>query len=174
MIRRRNRRLSDLESCRQALAELDLSAPFTIDDVHAAVERRLGVPIRVLRAPHLADSTSGLWLAYPDHHCIVIIGWQSPLGEAATRMHEYGHMVFGDQTPVVPDPPAEADFPDLDPDLVAAALRRSHFDERVERRAETFATLALAHTDLLAASSQPVGDADPEVLARLKETLERS
>lgn len=152
------------------LAELGLVAPYRIDDVHAAVERRLGAPIRVVRAPHLADSTSGLWLAYPDRHVVVIIGWQTPVGEAATRMHEYGHMVFGDQTPLLMD---GGQFPDLDPALVASALRRSHFDERIERRAETFATLALSGTDLLTAGGQPVDDADPEVLARLKETLER-
>jgi hypothetical protein len=173
VIRWRKRGLRDQAACQQAIDRLGLTEPFSLDGIHAAVERHLGAPIRLVRAPHMPDGTSGLWLAYPDHHVIVIMGDPGPLGEAVTRLHEYGHMVFGDRTAIaLPDTPAQL-FPDLDPDLVAAALRRSHFDERIEQRAETFATVALPGTDLLAASAHAAADADPDVLARLKDALER-
>jgi hypothetical protein len=123
---------------RQAGAVLDdlgLPGPFTLDELHAAVEARRGRPIEVREHPMPAAGPHGLWVAGECTDYVFVDAGAPPLRRAQILGHEYGHILF--------DAPSEH------------GCARSGYEELIEQRCEWFGTVVIQRVRLLERPGTP-------------------
>lgn len=103
-----------------------------------------------LELPVTPDSACGIWLMRDSEDVIIYEAATSEYHIDQIVCHELGHMLLDHDRAAgtsegarAPDPLLRSAFPDLDPATVRAVLGRSDYGDRLEREAETFATLVM-------------------------------
>lgn len=148
--------------CRRLLNELGIRPPLDVLELCRNVGKQRGRPIRLIAHRIPVPGPFGVWIATGQADYIV---YQQDTSKAHQRhiiLHELGHMLAGHHTtaeddglvtlltPDVPPPGGlREQYPDLEPESVRQALRRTSYDTDHEREAETVATIILEWASVL-------------------------
>jgi hypothetical protein len=134
------------------VGNLGLPIPTEPDVLFAALIREVGKirqrEIRLLKEPFPPQTASGLWLRLETYDLVVVDSRATPLHQLAILGHELGHMLLGkcgqhDAAQAVAGQ-LKSTRGGIDEALEVAA--RTRFDDEDERRAETFALIAVTQT----------------------------
>lgn len=151
-----------------------LTAASSITDVLTAVARHRGRAIELEPLPVGLDvgHLFGVCLPYPDRDVVLYRTGGGAEHELHNTLHECGHLLLdhvAQQGQTSSSTSGRAQLarllPDLDLELVAAALGRSSYEDAAEQEAEAFAMRVRA---ILAAQQRRRGDA---ILARFDSAL---
>lgn len=133
--------------------DFGLSSVQDIESLVKLVARRRGKPISVLYLA-LPSRVSAFCIATPERDFIAVDANASELTQMNAIAHELGHFLFDDAEDAqasietghdspLPEDLAQQLAPALNPDAVTAFFKRSHYDSRIERKVEAFATVML-------------------------------
>ncbi|MFJ9580803.1 hypothetical protein ACIRQF_30990 [Streptomyces sp. NPDC101191] len=140
-------------AARMIRRDLGLSDVQDIESLVQWVARRRGKPISVLYLA-LPSRVSAFCIATPVRDFIAVDVGANELTQINGIAHELGHFLFdvsegaevpladGDDSPL-PKDLAKQLAPALDPDAVTSFFTRSHYNSRIERKVEAFATVML-------------------------------
>lgn len=152
----RSRGEKDLRrTCRRLLRDLDIRPPLDVTELCRRVGDRRGRPITLVSHPIPVPGPFGLWIAAKDADYILFQKETSKSHQDHIILHELGHLLAGhrdesDEPLDGLEPDALAtQYPDLAPDAVRRALRRTSYDTAQEREAETVATIILEWASVL-------------------------
>lgn len=117
----------------------------------------------------------GLWIALDDTDVIVYRKDTSRSHREHIIAHELSHIICGHGLDGASGPPVLARLlPDITPDLVRRALRRSAYHDREEQEAETMASLILARAHRATAEGPAaLAPGDATVMARVESVIGR-
>ncbi|HWE89886.1 MAG TPA: hypothetical protein VG317_10540 [Pseudonocardiaceae bacterium] len=129
---------------RGELTVLGIEGPTTMADVCARLSRRRNKPIRLLAYPLEVPGPFGLWLNTPSADYILYQVETTRLHQEHIIAHELGHLLAGHHSSDEQDDAVWRELmPDIPPELIRRALRRTSYDTDDEREAETVATILL-------------------------------
>jgi len=137
--------------CRKLLKQLDIGPPLDVEVLCARLGERRGKPIRLMPYPLEVPGPFGCWIATSTADYIFYQAETTKSHQDHIILHELGHML-ADHHPHGDAEPADflrGPVPDLDPDAVHRALRRSSYDDAHEWEAETVATIILEWASVL-------------------------
>lgn len=127
------------ERARTAELSLNLTEPVTLMSTHSHLEKLRGKPILIQPMEGPTDKVCGLWFGLDDVDLILHAQAASDVHRQQIILHEFAHMILRhDQEELSPEY-ARNFFPDLDPDRVVKALKRSDFMDEFEVAAELLA-----------------------------------
>ncbi|MFC0531364.1 hypothetical protein [Phytohabitans kaempferiae] len=132
------------QRCERLVATLDIPTPLDIELLCQRVGQQLDRRILLCPMAMPTDAPCGVWIATDEHDMILFERLTSPLHQRLIILHELGHLVAQHVPTTVDDrDAARLLVPDLDPDVVARMLGRTHFSAEEERTAELIASLIL-------------------------------
>lgn len=153
--------------CRALLTALDIRPPLDVAELCRRVGTARGKPIRLLAHPLPVPGPFGVWITTTRADYILYQQQTSKAHQSHIVLHELGHILAGHRSDeadgmlleelfsdVEPDAMRER-YPDLAPDVVRRALRRTSYDTEQEREAETVATIILQWASVLDQVSRP-------------------
>ncbi|PKV94741.1 hypothetical protein ATK30_5623 [Amycolatopsis echigonensis] len=147
--------------CRQLLTDLDIHPPLDVTELCRRVGVQRGKPIRLRAHPIPVPGPFGAWVAAASADYIFYQQETSKPHQDHIILHELGHMLAGhdsdahddtllsDLCPGSSTEALRAEYPDLAPDAVRRALRRTSYDTEQEYEAETVATIILEWASVL-------------------------
>jgi hypothetical protein len=142
--------------CRRLLRDLDIRPPLDVAELCRRVGEQRQRPIALVSHPIPVPGPFGLWITTNDADYILYQKETSKSHQDHIILHELGHLLAGhrDEGGDEPLPGLEPDtlraqYPDLAPDAVRRALRRTSYDSDQEREAETVATIILEWASVL-------------------------
>nr|WP_137814862.1 hypothetical protein [Gandjariella thermophila] len=112
-------------------------------DVCARLSERRGKPIRLLAYPLEVPGPFGLWLNTPSADYVLYQAETTRLHQEHIIAHELGHLLADHPSDEDDDAVWRELMPDIPPELIRRALRRTSYDTEHEREAETVATMLL-------------------------------
>jgi hypothetical protein len=125
---------------REAEAGLGLTEPVTLQSTHRHLERLRGRKIIIQPMDNTpTDKVCGLWFGVDDLDLILHATGASEVHRQQIVLHEFAHMILRHEQEEVSPEYTRAFFPDLDPDRVLKALKRSDFMDEFEVAAELLA-----------------------------------
>ncbi|MFE0025501.1 hypothetical protein [Amycolatopsis sp. NPDC059021] len=151
--------------CRELLRTLDVQPPLDVAALCHHIGERRGKPIRLVPHPIPVPGPFGVWISTTKAEYILFQDETSKLHQDHIVLHELGHILAGHQSDEVDDalmaelyPGTKPDtlrqqYPDIGPDAVRRALRRSCYDSDNEREAEVVATTILEWASVVDAVS---------------------
>ena len=128
---------------RAELAACGIEGVTSMKEVADRLGQRRGKPIKLLAYPLEVPGPFGLWLATSSADYII---YQEQTTEAHQRhiiAHELGHILAEHHSDEDDDAAWRELMPDIPPEMIRRALRRTHYDNDHEREAETAATILL-------------------------------
>jgi hypothetical protein len=131
--------------CRRLLNQLDIEPPLDVRVLCERVGEQRGKPIRLIAYPLQVPGPFGCWIAAPTADYVFYQQETTKAHQDHIILHELGHML-ADHHAGGDVEPGDLDGglpPDVDPDAVRRALRRTSYDEAHEWEAETVATIIL-------------------------------
>lgn len=128
------------ERARDAEDYLNLVEPVSLHSiqVHLELARSRKIIIRPIDGTP-TDKVCGLWFGLDDLDLILHAKAASQVHRQQIVLHEFAHMILLHDQAVVPHDYAKAFFPDLDPERVVTALKRTDFFDEFEVTAELLA-----------------------------------
>ena len=128
------------ERARTAEDQLNLKEPVSLRSIHDHLEgdRARTIVIRPIDAP-LTDTVCGLWFGLDDMDLILHARADSEVHRQQIILHEFAHMILRHGQEAVSHDYARVFFPDLSPERVVTALKRSDFMDEFEVTAEILA-----------------------------------
>jgi hypothetical protein len=136
------------QQCAELVAALPIPTPFTIEALVAELGERRGREIRLMRLPRGPRVPHGLLIRTDDTDFIGHAAAIAGLHREHIVLHELGHLLHADDGEAV-NPGILGQLrnvlPDLSPELIRRLLTRTSYDDRAERCAELFATMAAGH-----------------------------
>lgn len=112
-------------------------------------ERR-GKPIRLVAHPIPVPGPFGVWIATETADYILYQERTTRSHQNHIILHELGHLLAGHRNGEGQDDPMLSElYPDIEPDAVRRALRRTSYDDSQELEAETVATIILEWASVL-------------------------
>lgn len=162
--------------CRQLLNDLDIRPPLDVTELCRRVGERRNRPIRLWAHPIPVPGPFGVWIATKSADYILYQRETSRSHQAHIILHELGHLLAGhtadpqddallaDLYPATDPDRLQAQYPDLEPDAVRRALRRTSYDTVEEREAETIATIILEWASVLDHVNLPTAATETEGL----------
>lgn len=147
--------------CRRLLNELNIRPPLDVAELCRRVGEQRGKPIRLVPHPIPVPGPFGAWIGTAQADYILYQQETSTPHMAHIVLHELGHIIANHSGDVqgkallaelYPDTDAETvrkRYPDLAPEAVHRALRRTSYDTEQEREAETVATIILEWASVL-------------------------
>lgn len=108
-----------------------------------------GRPIHLLAHPLPASGPFGVWLSLPAADYIVYQEQTSRPHQVHIILHELGHLIADHRSHEQGDDVLQVIYPDIDPDVLRGALRRTSYDDAQECDAETVATIILQWASVL-------------------------
>jgi len=166
--------------CRRLLNELDIRPPLDVAELCQRVGQQRGKPIQLRAHPIPVPGPFGLWYTTKTTDYIFYQQETSAPHQRHIILHELGHLLAGHQSTendqLLPDLSSDTlreKYPDLEPDAVRRALRRTSYDTEQEREAETTATIILEWASVLdhVASSRRVSEPVQRMEAALHDRL---
>ncbi|GAB3677585.1 hypothetical protein [Saccharopolyspora tripterygii] len=149
----RERRLR--QQLRAELSILDISHPIDMTEVCQRLGEHRGLTIRLLAIRLEVPGPFGLWLRTSSADYIIYQQETTVLHQQHIIAHELGHLLAGHSSDDGDDAVWAELLPDVPPDLLRRALRRTHYDTDQERDAETVATLLLERAAVVSAVTSP-------------------
>jgi hypothetical protein len=138
------------------LRELDIRPPLDVAELCRRVGEQRQRPITLVSHPIPVPGPFGLWIAARNADYILYQRETSKSHQDHIILHELGHLLAGhrDEAGEPDDDGLDTDtlrghYPDLAPDAVRRALRRTSYDSAQEREAETVATIILEWASVL-------------------------
>lgn len=145
--------------CRRLLNELDIRPPLDVHELCRRVGQRRGRPIRPVAHPIPVPGPFGAWIATDTADYILYQQETSKAHQGHIILHELGHILAGHRSDEDDDAllgeTLQGQYPDLAPDAVRRALRRTSYDTEHEREAETVATIILEWASVLDSVGPP-------------------
>ncbi len=124
---------------REAEAGLRLSEPVSLASIQAHLERQRGRKIVIRPIEGATDKVCGLWFGLDYMDLILHARAASEVHRQQIVLHEFAHMVLRHELDTVSAEYAGTFFPDLDPERVVKALKRTDFLDELEVTAELLA-----------------------------------
>lgn len=122
---------------------MDIEGPTDMTDVCLRLGRRRGKPIQLIAYPLEVPGPFGLWLSTPSADYILYQAQTTRLHQEHIIAHELGHLLANHGSAEDDDAVWRELMPDIPPEMIRRALRRSAYDTDQEREAETAATILL-------------------------------
>ncbi|HZE02115.1 MAG TPA: hypothetical protein VE155_10160 [Pseudonocardiaceae bacterium] len=129
--------------CKRELRMMNLEPPLRVDVLCERLGERRGRPIRLVPYPLPVPGPFGLWLAAQRTDYIVFQAETSRPHQDHIILHEVGHVLANDESDDTDDEYWRRALPDLSPEMIQKALRRTTYDVDRERAAETVATIIM-------------------------------
>ena len=119
---------------------LTLAEPVSLASIQSHLEATNGRKIVIEPIEGTpTDKVCGLWFGLDDMDLILHAKAASEVHRQQIVLHEFAHMILRHDQEVVPHDYAKVFFPDLDPERVVTALKRSDFFNELEVTAELLA-----------------------------------
>ncbi|MEV0700027.1 hypothetical protein AB0I53_19265 [Saccharopolyspora sp. NPDC050389] len=134
---------------REELDELGIVGPTDMAEVCRRLGARRGKPLKLSPYPLDVPGPFGLWIATPVVDFILYQQETTNAHQQHIIAHELGHIISGHSSDDGDEAGWYESFPDIPPDHVRRALRRTHYETDQEREAETVATLLLERAAVL-------------------------
>ncbi|SDG08388.1 protein of unknown function [Lentzea fradiae] len=135
--------------CRRLLNDLGIQPPLDVAELCRRVGEQRGRPVRLVAHPIPVPGPYGVWIATASADYIVYQRETSKAHQNHIILHELGHLLAGHTGDEQDNAVLEGLYPDLDPEAVRRALRRTSYDTEHEREAETVATIILEWASVL-------------------------
>ena len=135
--------------CRRLLNDLDIQPPLDVAELCRKVGEQRGRPIRLLAHPIPVPGPFGVWISTTGADYILYQQETTKSHQNHIILHELGHLIAGHTSDESDDGLLSQLYPDLEPDAVRRALRRTSYDSDQEREAETVATIILEWASVL-------------------------
>ncbi|GLZ28975.1 hypothetical protein Lesp02_11650 [Lentzea sp. NBRC 105346] len=135
--------------CRRLLNDLDIHPPLDVAELCRKVGEQRGRPIRLLAHPIPVPGPFGVWISTAGADYILYQQETTKSHQNHIILHELGHLIAGHTSDESDDLLLSQLYPDLEPDAVRRALRRTSYDNDQEREAETVATIILEWASVL-------------------------
>jgi hypothetical protein len=124
----------------EAEESLNLPNPVSLGSIHSHLEKLRGRTIKIKAMKGTpTDTVCGLWFGLDNLDVI----FHAPAASAVHRqqiiLHEFAHMILRHEEETVSTAYAQTFFPNLDPDSVVTAMKRSDFLDEFEVTAEILA-----------------------------------
>lgn len=124
----------------EAEEKLDLTEPVSLRTTHRHLERVRGRKILIQPMDGTpTDKVCGLWFGLDDMDLILHAPAASEVHRQQIVLHEFAHMILLHDLEVISQDYVRSFFPDLDPDRVVRALKRTDFMDEFEVTAELLA-----------------------------------
>jgi hypothetical protein len=150
--------------CRRLLNELDIRPPLDVHELCRRVGQRRGKPIRPVAHPIPVPGPFGAWITTDTADYILYQQETTKAHQGHIILHELGHILAGhrgdDDDDALFGDSLRGQYPDLAPDAVRRALRRTSYDTAHEREAETVATIILEWASVLDSVGPPAASSD--------------
>jgi hypothetical protein len=119
---------------------LDLSEPVSLSSIQAHLEAMNGrrIIIKPIQGTP-TDKVCGLWFGLDDADLILHAKAASEVHRQQIILHEFAHMILRHEQEDLPHDYAKTFFPDLAPERVVSALKRTDFFDELEVTAELLA-----------------------------------
>lgn len=140
---------------RRELDAAAIDAPMPMSEVCRRLGERRGKAIRLVAYPLEAPGPFGLWLNTPSADYILYQAETTPAHQQHIIAHELGHLLAGHSSDESDDAVWQRLLPDIPPDVIRRALRRTNYDTDQEREAENVATLLLERAAAITAAMRP-------------------
>ncbi|TWP51029.1 ImmA/IrrE family metallo-endopeptidase [Lentzea tibetensis] len=137
------------KQCRRLLNELDIQPPLDVAELCRKVGEQRGKPIRLMAHPIPVPGPFGVWISTGNADYILYQQETTRSHQNHIILHELGHIIAGHTSDENDDQLLASLYPDLEPDAVRRALRRTSYDNDHEREAETVATIILEWASVL-------------------------
>ena len=119
---------------------LELNEPVSLRSTQQHLERLRGRKIVIQPMDGMpTDKVCGLWFGLDHMDLILHAPAASEVHRQQIVLHEFAHMILRHEQEVLPSEYARSFFPDLDPDRVVTALKRTDFLDEFEVTAELLA-----------------------------------
>ncbi len=120
--------------------DLELQEPVSLLSIHTHLETTRGRKIVIKPITHTpTDKVCGLWFGLDHLDLILHAQAASEVHRQQIILHEFAHMILCHDQEEMPHGHAKAFFPDLDPERVIKALKRTDFVDEFEVTAELLA-----------------------------------
>lgn len=148
--------------CRRLLNELDIRPPLDVHELCRRVGQQRGKPIRAIAHPIPVPGPFGAWITTDTADYILYQRETTKAHQGHIILHELGHILAGHRSDEDDDVLLDVtpEYPDLAPDAVRRALRRTSYDSEHEREAETVATIILEWASVLDSVGPPPASSD--------------
>lgn len=124
----------------EAEEKLGLREPVSLNSTHHHLERIRGRKIVIQSMDKMpTDKVCGLWFGLDHMDLILHAPAASEMHRQQIVLHEFAHMILMHEQEVISHDYAKAFFPDLDPDRVVKALKRTDLLNEFEVTAELLA-----------------------------------
>jgi hypothetical protein len=165
--RRREKELQ--RQCRAVLRDLDIQPPLDVRQLCERIGEQRRKPIKLLPHPIPVPGPFGVWITTKDADYILFQEKTTPAHQDHIILHELGHMLAGHQGDGQDDELLSGIYPELEPDAVRTALRRTAYgtegrtayDDTREREAELMATMILEWASVVNRVPRRMGDTTP-------------
>ena len=125
---------------RTAEEGLRLQEPVSMRSIQSHLETASGRPIVIKPIDNTpTDKVCGLWFGLDGLDLILHAKAASEVHRQQIVLHEFAHMILRHEQEVLSHDYAQVFFPDLDPERVVSALKRTDFADELEVTAELLA-----------------------------------
>jgi hypothetical protein len=135
--------------CRSLLRELDVRPPLDVTEMCARLARHRGRPIHLTPHPIPVPGPFGVWLSTSRADHIIYQEQTTRQHQVHIILHEVGHLIADHRSDEQDDDLLQMLYPNVAPEAVRQALRRTSYDSEQERQAETAATIILQWASVL-------------------------
>ncbi|WP_028938076.1 hypothetical protein [Pseudonocardia spinosispora] len=129
--------------CKRELRSLKIEPPLRVDVLCERFGESRGRPIRLVPYALPIPGPFGLWLSTATTDYLVYQAGTSRIHQDHIILHEFGHMMADHVSDEEDDQFWRTELPDLSPDMIRRALRRTSYDDRHECEAELVATIVM-------------------------------
>lgn len=141
------------------LSTLAVHSPISMEDVCRHLSQRRTKPILILPYPLEVPGPEGLWLSTPSAEYVLYQAETTFLHQQHIIAHEVGHIISDHCSDESDDGVWAELMPDIPPEVVRRALRRSGYDSEQEWTAEAIATMLLKAASVAELVHQPAQSA---------------
>ncbi|MDX3532893.1 hypothetical protein PV721_00585 [Streptomyces sp. MB09-01] len=135
--------------CKRTLQSLGIEPPLRVEVLCELLGEFRGRPIRLVPHPLPVPGPFGVWIASGSADYIFYQRETSKAHQDHIILHEVGHILADHDSDVTDALFLPESMPDISPDVIGKALRRTSYDEEREREAELVATIILEWSSVL-------------------------
>ncbi|MFJ9865361.1 hypothetical protein [Streptomyces sp. NPDC101165] len=135
--------------CKRELQALDVQPPLQVDALCRALGERRGRPIHLVPYSLPVPGPFGVWIATGTRDYIIYQRETTKSHQDHIILHEVGHILAGHDSDDGDEDLWSLMMPDIAPEAIRRALRRTSYDQEHEREAELVATIILEWASVL-------------------------
>ena len=135
--------------CKQELRALDIQPPLQVEALCRALGERRGRPIHLVPYSLPVPGPFGVWIATGTSDFIVYQRETTKSHQDHIILHEVGHILADHDSDDCDEELWGLMMPDIAPEAIRRALRRTSYDQEHEQEAELVATIILEWASVL-------------------------